>query len=147
MRRNLILAALVSVAAILPATAGEGRHSRNNRGYGYGAYGGGAYGDGYGRGPNLGGNPVRAAMRDLEMIFRRARVDRHEANHFRRALDELAQFDRRAMQGRFDQSSLNAALRNMADLAQADQLHPRDRQIIRMRMDGLYRMRDASWRY
>lgn len=142
MRRNLILAALISVAAILPATADDGRRYRNNRGYGYGAYG-----YGYGRGPNLGGNPVRAAMRDLEMIFRRARVDRHEANHFRRALHELAQFDRRAMQGRFDQSSLNAALRNMADLAQADQLHPRDRQIIRMRMDGLYRMRDASWRY
>lgn len=142
MRRNLILAALVSVAAILPATAGDGWRSRDSRGYGYGAYG-----YEYGRGPNMGGNPVRAAMRDLEMIFRRARVDRHEANHFRRALDELAQFDRRAMQGRFDAPSLNAALRNMADLAQADQLHPRDRQIIRMRMDGLYRMRNAGWRY
>jgi len=142
MRRQLALAALLATAVAVPSTAqdrrgpyrGEPRYSRDNRDYGYGRQ-------------LSRGNPVTAAMRDLEAIFRRARVDRHEANHFRRALNELAEFERRAVHGRFDRGTLDDAIGNMADLAQADQLHPRDRQIIRMRMDDLRRFRYSNDRY
>jgi len=139
MRRQLALAVLMTAAVVLPAAAQDRRgYGRDDRGYGYGGYGRDDrdFGNGYGR-QSMGGNPVRVTMRDLEMIFQRSRVDGHEANHFRRALSELADFDRNASRGRFDRGSLNSALDNMGDLARAHQLHPRDRQIIRQRMNDL----------
>lgn len=142
MRKQLLIGTLIMAAAVLPAAA-QGRYGPppNRGGYGSGGYGNnGSYGY-YGRQP-MRRDPVQAAMRDLNSIFRRARVDHHEANHFRRALDELNDFQRNAARGRFDRGSLNSALNNMGDLAKADQLHPRDRQIIRARMDDLYAMRN-----
>ena len=146
MRRQVLPILLLAAAATLPAMAQDRRgYGRDDRGYGYGGYGRDDRGYGYGRDgysnsygrESFRGNPVMAAMRDLEMIFQRSRVDGHEANHFRRALSELADFDRDARRGRFDRGSLNSALNNMGDLAQAHQLHPRDRQIIRQRMNDL----------
>lgn len=135
MRNQLLLAAVITVmAAALPAAAQRPYGPpgwRGGRGPGPGGY---SYS--YGRTPAR-YNPVAAAQRDLEMIFRRSRVDSHEANHFRRALQELDDFHRNTARGRFDHHSMERALDNMADLARADQLHPRDRQIIRARMDDL----------
>lgn len=171
MRRQL-LAVLMTTAVVVPALADDRRgrptyrddreYGRDNRGYGNGgygrdgAYGNGGYGNGgYGRDGSYGaygrqsgrGNPVTAAMRDLDMVYRRARVDGHEADHFRRALRELADFDQNAARGRFDRGSLDSAIDNMAHLAQADRLHPRDRQVIRQRMDDLRYVRNAGERY
>jgi hypothetical protein len=143
MRRQFLWTALLTAVAAMPVAADDRWGNSRNRGYGYGRddnYGA------YGR-QNRGGNPVRAAMRDLESIFRRARVDGHEADHFRRALRELAEFDQRAARGRFDRGSLNSALNNMADLAQAHQLHPRDRQVIARRMEDLRYLRDRGDRW
>jgi len=151
MRRHLFLAAMVMAALAIPAAADDRRGNQRYQGYGYG------YGDrnGYDRDRDYGGygpqyrnsNPVMAAMRDLEMVFRRSRVDNHEANHFRRALRELADFDRNARRGRFDRGSLDSAMDNMADLARADQLHPRDRQLIARRLQELNYLRGrAGWR-
>lgn len=143
-KRLFVTMMLVAAAAVMPAQAddrGYGRDSRRDgSGYGYG----GNYGGSYGRNARMGGNPVMAAMRDLESIFRRARVDHHEANHFRRALQELDEFDRRAARGRFDRGSLDTALDNMADLAQADQLHPRDRHVIGRHIQSLRYVRERS---
>jgi len=143
MRRQVLPLLLMAAAVTLPALA---QNRRGYPAYGNDRYGHGGYANAYGR-ESLRGNPVRSAMRDLEMIFRRARVDNHEANHFRRALSELADFDRNAARGRFDRGSLNSALDNMGDLARADQLHPRDRQVIRQRMSDLAYLRNSSgWR-
>lgn len=151
MRRQLFLAAMVMAAIAIPTAAGDRRGNQRYQGYGYG------YDDrdGYGRDRGYGGygpqyrsvNPVTAAMRDLEMVFRRSRVDNHEANHFRRALHELDDFDRNARRGRFDYGSLESAMDNMADLARAHQLHPRDRQLIGRRLQELHYLRGrAGWR-
>jgi|GEM_PF-850343 len=151
MRRHIILAAVVMAAIAIPAAAGDRRGNQRYQGYGYGydnRYGYdrdrdyGSYGPQY-----RNGNPVTLAMRDLELVFRRSRVDHHEANHFQRALRELADFDRHARRGRFDRDSLDSAIDNMADLAQADQLHPRDRQLIARRAQELHYLRGrAGWR-
>ncbi len=91
-------------------------------------------------------DPVNRAMRDLQTIFSRARVDNHEANHFRRAIDELNDFQRRAARGRFDYGNLDRAIGNIADLAQADQLHPRDRAILREDLFNLRNFRSYAGR-
>lgn len=142
MRRQLVLAALMTLVAAIPAAADDrrGRHLDRRYGYGRGSFFGGNTRQ------YLSANPVTAAMRELEYVFRRARVDSHEADHFRRALRELADFDQNAVRGRFDRGSLNRAIDNMADLAQADQLHPRDRQLIRQRLEDLLYFRDRGAR-
>lgn len=131
MRRQFLWAVMMAAVAAIPVVGGDRRGYPQNRGYGDGRQ-------------MRGGNPVRVAMRDLESIFRRARVDDHEADHFRRALRELAEFDQKAARGRFDRGSLNSALDNMADLARADQLHPRDRQVIARRMQDLRSLREGG---
>jgi len=98
---------------------------------------------GYGAGP--GRNAVRAAIRDLNGIFRHARVDRHEGEHFRRALRELDEFERQASRGRFDRSRLDRAIDNMKDLARADQVWPQDRRIIARHVQELRRLRDYGF--
>lgn len=84
-------------------------------------------------------NPVNRALRDLQMIYSRANVDRHESEHFRRAIHELNEFQRRAADGRFDYGRLDRAIDNMADLAKADQLHPRHRSMLR---EDLFELRN-----
>jgi len=149
MGRQLFLTMAIAAAMAIPAAAQWRNDGPGYRGGEYGWDNRGYVRDNrheYGR-QGMRGNPVTSAMRDLEMIFRRARVDNHEANHFRRALNELDDFNRNAARGRFDRGSLNDALDNMDDLARADQLHPRDRQIIRARMDDLRRFRDYNDRW
>jgi hypothetical protein len=143
------MTAMTMAAAVTPAL---GDDRRGGYGYGYGNDSGYrrdmTYGNSNGRWRNS-GNPVTSAMRDLESIFRRSRVDHHEADHFRDALRELSQFDDRARRGRFDRDSLNDAIENMRDLARADQLHPRDRQTIARRVQELRYFRDQGdrgWR-
>lgn len=145
MRRQILWAVMITAVAAMPSLGDDRRSFPRNPGYGNGYGRDDNYGA-YGR-QNRGGNPVRAAMRDLESIFRRSRVDNHEADHFRRALRELAEFDQRAARGRFDRGSLNSALNNMADLAQAHQLHPRDRQVIARRMNDLRYLREGGNRW
>ncbi|MEZ5402367.1 MAG: hypothetical protein R2729_22020 [Bryobacteraceae bacterium] len=93
-------------------------------------------------------NPVDTSLRDLQSIFSRARVDNHEANHFRKAIDKLIQFDERARRGKFDRGKLDDAIDNMEHLARADQLHPRDRARIREDMFALRTIRNrGDWRF
>ena len=93
------------------------------------------------------GSPALAAARDLEQIFSRARVDRHEADHFRKAIDALHDFDERSRRGHFDGRALDRALDNMSHLANARQLHPRSREVVRMRMRDLEQMGRGGYRY
>lgn len=109
---------------------------RGRSGYGYASRGQ------YGR-----MDPVSAALRDLDSVYRRARVDRHEADHFRDAMEALSRFQHEASRGRFDRGRLDRAIDEMKDLAQADQLHPRDRAVLRDRLFDLRRFRDGGGRY
>jgi len=138
MRKQVFFGVLTMVAALaMPAAAQDRRWGGDyRRDMTYGNGGRTAY-----------GNPVTGAMRDLENIFRRARVDQHEAGHFRRALRELDEFDQRARRGQFDRGSLDSAIDNMRDLARADQLHPRDRQVIGRRVQELRSLREGGARY
>jgi hypothetical protein len=91
-------------------------------------------------------NPVERSIRDLQAIYSRARVDRHEADHFRRAIGELSEFQRRAARGDFDRKRLDRALDNMDHLADARQLHPRDRAVVRSHMRELENLRASAHR-
>lgn len=92
-------------------------------------------------------NPVDLALRDLNSIRSRSRVDDHESKHFRRATEELLQFDERARRGKFDRGSLDDAIDNMEHLAQARQIHPRDRARLRDHLFALRALRSrGDWR-
>ncbi len=151
----------MTAAVAIPVAADDRRSNPRNQSYGY--YGGDDRGYGYGRDDRgysysrdgsygnynrqySGGDPVTAAMRELENVFRRARVDNHEADHFRHALRDLAEFDQMAARGRFDRGRLDRAIDNMADLTRADQLHPRDRQLIARRLQDLLYFRERGAR-
>ena len=167
MRRQILMAALVIAAAAIPTAADDRRgnprksdqgYESDNRGYGrddrdfdYRRDGNRDYSFGrnndngsFGR-QYRGGDPVTAAIRELEYVFRRSRVDNHEANHFRSAMHALAEFDQRASRSQFDRGNLDRAIGDMADLAQARQLNRRDRQLIGRRLEDLryYRERGA----
>lgn len=131
MPNRLLLVTILTVTAAMPAAGGGRRDHGGQHLYSY-----------------RGGGPVRTAMYDLESAWRRARVDSHEANHFRRALGDLAGFEERAARGRFDRGRLDSAIGHMAHLAQARQLHPRDRQLIARRILELryFRERWAAYR-
>ncbi|MBM3734472.1 MAG: hypothetical protein FJW39_01690 [Acidobacteria bacterium] len=106
----------------------------SNPGPGYRGGGGGGYG--YGA-SSRGNDPVRLAIRDLETIYSRARVDHHERDHFRKAIGALREFEDRAYRGRFDEHLINRAIEDMSHLAAAQQLHPRARGVIGERMRDL----------
>ena len=144
MKKQLILA-LVLIGLGSGLVQAQGRydeHRSDDRGYGRGYAGRGNQGRGdresYRR------DPVRSTIETLYAIEARARVDRHEENHIRRAVKELSEFDRRRQRGQFDRDSLNDALHHLRDLAQADQLKPRDRRIIAAHLNELYRLREGG---
>lgn len=141
MKKQLILAValLGSVSAFAQP---QGRYDdRNNSGFGRGYGRGGDFGRDSYRRPY---DPVRASLDTLFAIQSRARVDRHEANHIRQAVEELTEFADRRQRGRFDRNSLNDAIEHMRDLARADQLHPRDRSLIAASLRDLYRLREVG---
>lgn len=136
MTRLMVLGALLAVAAVAD--------DDDRRRGGYGDRGGYGYRGGTGY---RNGGPVTAALRDLREIYSRARVDDHERDHFRKAMNALEEFDERARRGRFEGKYLDRALDNMSHLAEARQLHPRAREVVRMRMRDLERLGSNGYRY
>lgn len=90
-----------------------------------------------------GRNPVNRTLRDLQAIWSRSRVDRHETHHFRDAIEDLRHFSERAGRGHFDRGRLSSAIGNLEHLAQARQIHPRDRPALRDHIFGLQQLRDG----
>lgn len=107
---------------------------RNNRDYGYGNNRGGyGYGNnsGYGYGNTGYGNSnavLNRTMQNLQSAASRNRVDGHERDHFNRAMSELQNM--RFSQGNMDSRRLSRVLEDLDHLSRADQIHPRDRQIL-----------------
>lgn len=83
---------------------------------------------------------VDRTISDLRRVASRSRVDRHERNHFERALYHLDRFRHNyTRDGRFDTGRLNDAIEHLDDLSRAHQLHPRDREVLAR---DLYALRD-----
>lgn len=141
MKKQLVLAValLGSLGTLAPAQGmAKGRYDDRDfgRDYGRGGYGNDSYRRSF--------DPVRGTLDTLYSLGNRARVDRHEADHIRRAVRDLTQFAERRQRGRFDRGSLNGAIENLRDLARADQLHPRVRERVASHLRDLYQLRDGS---
>lgn len=142
---KITLALIAAAGALVPLAADDRFSWRNDR---YETYRSDSYhrGNAFIPGDRYRVDPVTAALRDLSGIFRRSRVDAHEADHFRDAMRDLENFRARADRGLFDRRSLDGAIDEMRDLARAHQLHPRDREIIARHMAGLRSLRDHGFR-
>jgi hypothetical protein len=87
----------------------------------------------------FGSSPVRAALRDLEVIGSRGRLSGHDRDHVRDGIERLRRFDDRLRAGRWDSGAIDKGIENVKHLAEADRLNPRDRAVLR---DHLYALRD-----
>lgn len=141
------------------------KHDRDNRdyrngpyrndpydNYGYRDYGrGGNYPYGsnypYGNSGRYGNSPVSNTLNNLSRISSRGFVDRHERDHFSKAMQNLQDFEYRYRQGQFESSRLDRAIDEMKHLASANQLHPGDRQIIARDIENLRAFRSTGGRY
>jgi hypothetical protein len=85
---------------------------------------------------------VAQTIRDLQMVWSRSRVDSHERDHFRRAIEELQRFQYKASRGDFDRGRIDKAIDNLEDLASADQIHPQYRRLLRQRLYELRSFRE-----
>ena len=142
MSKRITLAVLI-LAASAVSTLADDRWGRGGQpGYGNDRY---SYGTSDGRYRRV--DPVNATLRDLRSVWSRNRVDHHEAGHFRNASEALDRFQHQASRGRFDRGQLDRAIDNLKDLAQADQIHPRDRQVLRSRLFELRAMREDGFRH
>lgn len=87
------------------------------------------------------GSPVSTVLRDLDRVNARARfTDNHERKHIEKAREELFRFEDRWRSGKFETSRLDKAMDNIEHLMRADQIHPRDRQVL---ADDLRLLRDV----
>lgn len=93
------------------------------------------------------GDPVSRAVSDLQRAASMNRYDGHERHHFDEAINHLLQFQNRWAGGRFDRGALDRAISNMNDLARADQLHPRDREVLSRDLYALRALRDNGGGY
>jgi hypothetical protein len=74
---------------------------------------------------------VDRTLSNLRRIASRNRVDSHERNHFERAAYHLERFRAEySRDRRFNRDRLNDAIEHLDDLAKADQIHPRDREVL-----------------
>jgi hypothetical protein len=119
------------------------RDPRSRQGPNYG-------GDRYGRPPYAAdpGGAAERVLRNLSGAARASYTDRHEREHFDRAIFELRRFeDRWNRQRRFDTGNLDRAIDNMKHLAGARQVDPRARNGIAQDIEVLRAVRSQSDRY
>ncbi len=128
--------AVLTIAAMALAAAGFGddRYDRRDRGRQSGIYGR-SY------------DPVGLALRDVQNVWSRSRVDGHERDHFRKVIESLQRFQNDSARGRFDHGHLDRAIDNLGDLVQADQIHPQGRQLLRQRLYDLRSLREDGRRW
>lgn len=138
MRRIASLALLLASAGALTTHAFAQRYPSGRDPY-YGGRDASSNRDPYGY---RSGDPVDRAIGNLQSAAGMNRYDRHERDHFDKAIRELAKFQDRRRSGRFDRGALDKALESMSDLARANQLHPRARDIIARDLSELRSLRD-----
>jgi len=87
--------------------------------------------DGYSYGTGgYSGSLVDQVSRDLATVRSNSRVDGHERDHFDTVQRELAGFQRRWAQGRFDNGRLDRAISSLSHLVNSDQIDPRGRRVL-----------------
>ena len=128
MGKRTVMLALMAMAAVTLAS-GDDRYDRRSRDRQSGIYGRVA-------------DPVDRSLRDVQYVWSRSRVDGHERDHFRKVMDSLQRFQDRAARGRFDRGQLDRAIDNLEHLAQAGQIHPQGRQLLRQRLYDLRSFRE-----
>jgi hypothetical protein len=144
MRRAILAAAfsvVVFACAVPPVLAydndygrdrGRYRNERSRETFGYRTSGAGV---------------IDRTLSDLRLAASRNRVDRHERDHFERAMNELQAFRYRMVEGRFDEGRLNRAIEDLEHLANARQIHPGDRRTLTRDMLELRNFRSARGGY
>ena len=152
---------LLAVGLVL-ATGAASAQVYGDPGYGDPRYRDPGYGDPrYRQSPNYGGDryarpgywadPASATQRVLRNLSGAARAsytDRHEREHFDRAIFELRRFeDRWNRQRRFDTGNLDRAIDHMKHLAGARQVDPRTRNGIAQDIEVLRDVRAQRDRY
>lgn len=74
---------------------------------------------------------VDRTISDLRRIASRNRTDSHERNHFERAMYHLERFRAEfSRDRRFNRDRLDDAIEHLDDLSRADQINPRDREVL-----------------
>lgn len=167
MSRILSLSMLgVLLLGSIPAFSQYGRYGgyRDDRHGGdrdddrYGGYRNDRYGDyrddGYGpwnRGNRRqggyygGGSPTARVQNDLARIQSYTRLDGHERDHISRAISELSRFEEQYQyNGKFDKGRLDRAIDSLNHLVSADQIRPRDREMLRNDRDMLRDFRSSG---
>lgn len=119
----------MAAVALTTAALGDDGYGRRSRGRDSGLYG-------------RHSDPVRLALRDVQNVWSLSRVDGHERAHFRKVIESLQRFQDQSLRGRFDRDRLDHAIDNLAHLAQADQIHPQGRQLLRQRLYDLRSLRE-----
>lgn len=143
MRRQWIVGLVLGSGLLLTAGAyaqGYGdpyyRGGGNPNGYGNDP----RYRGGYSRGERAGGSVLDRARGDLERAASDSYyMNGHERDHFRHAMQELDKFQNRLERGKWDNGAIDRAIENIAHLANADRIRPRDRQILN---SDLYALRE-----
>ena len=107
------------------------RNGRDGYPYGTGAYS---------------GSLVEQISRDVAMVRSNSRVDGHERDHFNTVQRELADFQRRWKQGRFENGRLDRAISSLSHLVNSDQIDPRRRRILANDLANLRSFRANGWR-
>ncbi len=99
------------------------------------------YGRGYpGRG--RGGGPMALIDRCLDDINSADRRNRGHEGTFDQARRDLRIFREHFAEGRFDKDRLDGAIENIWRLANSDQVHPRDRRLLRDDANDLRGLRE-----
>jgi hypothetical protein len=134
-RMHLILA--VALAATSASAYSQYRDRYGN--LRYGSYKGTQL-----RGPDL----VSRVLSDLDRMRSYRFVDRHERGHFEDARRDLLRFQESWIRGRFDRGRLDSAIENLRHLANSDQVHPRERQLLARDLSVLrsFRARPGAYR-
>jgi hypothetical protein len=126
-RKALLLA---SALAVLAGCAGAQYRAPYNRG-------------GYSSSADL----IGRVLSDLDRARSYARVDHHEREHFDQARRDLLIFRDHYYHGKFDKDRLDGAIDNLHHLVDADQVHPRDRQVLARDTEALRDFRASRGGY
>ncbi len=143
MRRSILAVSLTGIIfGAVPALTADDDDYRRGRGRYKNQRSRGAAGYGIG-----GAGIIDRTTSDLRRAASRNRVDRHERDHFERAMNELQAFRYRMAEGRFEEGRLNRAIEDLQHLANADQIHPGDRRTLARDMLELRHFRNTRDRY
>jgi hypothetical protein len=145
--RHLIRTFLLGSGLVIMAVGanaqifGNGGGYRNDPYYGNDPYN---RNDRYGRGYGDAGSLVARVQNDIYRAASNSYTDNHERKHFENASRNLAKFNDRMRQGKFDSHSLDKSIDDLNHLVNANQIRPRDRQMLANDMNALRQLRSSG---